>query len=101
MIAGSSETLGYAAEALLLHGDWQAAQDQLDQALEIVNVYGERIYLPQLFLIEAAIANARGELDAGNVSVRRAIAEAQAQGASWLELRALTETLRTRIRDGR
>ena len=91
MIAGSSETLGYAAEALLLHGDWQAAQDQLDQALEIVNVYGERIYLPQLFLIEAAIANARGELDAADVSIRRAIAEARAQDGSWLELRALTE----------
>ncbi len=40
MISGSSETLGYAAEALLLHGDWQAAQDQLDQALEIVNATG-------------------------------------------------------------
>jgi DNA-binding winged helix-turn-helix (wHTH) protein/tetratricopeptide (TPR) repeat protein len=91
MIAGSSETLGYAAEALLLHGDWQAAQEQLDQALEIVNVYRERIYLPQLFLIEGAIAHARGEFDAANASIRRAIAEARAQEASWLELLALTE----------
>src|SRR4029079_19063570 len=36
MIAGSSETLGYAAEALVLHADWDAAEEQLRQAMEIV-----------------------------------------------------------------
>jgi DNA-binding winged helix-turn-helix (wHTH) protein/tetratricopeptide (TPR) repeat protein len=91
MVAGASETLGYAAEALLLHGDWQAAQEQLDQALEIVETYGERIYLPQLLLIEGAIAHARGEPDAAIASIRRASEEARAQGAGWLELLALTE----------
>ena len=52
MIAGSSETLGYAAEALVLHGDLDGAEEQLRQALEIVDTYGERIYLPQLLLTE-------------------------------------------------
>ena len=66
MMAGASENLGYAAEALLLHGDWHAAQEQLDQALEIVETYGERIYLPQLLLIEGAIAHARGDPDAAD-----------------------------------
>ena len=90
MMAGASENLGYAAEALLLHGDWHAAQEQLDQALEIVETYGERIYLPQLLLIEGAIAHARGEPDAAIASIRRGIREAQEQGATWLETLALT-----------
>jgi len=91
MLAGASENLGYAAEAALLHGDWPAAQGQLDQALEIVETYGERIYLPQLMLIEGAIAHARGNPDAAIASIRRATEEARAQGAGWLELLALTE----------
>ena len=91
MIAGSSETLGYAAEALVLHGDWSGAEEQLRQALEIVNTYGERIYLPQLLLTEGAIARARGQHANADASIRRAITEARAQGALWLELLALTE----------
>jgi tetratricopeptide (TPR) repeat protein len=91
MLAGASENLGYAAEAALLHGDWYAAQEQLDQALAMVETYGERIYLPQLLLIEGAIAHARGKPDAAIGSTRRATEEARAQGAGWLELLALTE----------
>ena len=91
MVAGASETLGYAAEALLLAGDSDGAQRQLEQAFEIVNAHGERVYLPQLFLIEGAIARARGQLAAGLTSVRSAIEEAHAQEAPWLELLALVE----------
>jgi hypothetical protein len=90
MMAGASENLGYAAEALLLHGDWQAAQKSLTQALAIVKTHGERIYLPQLLLIEGSIAHARGEPDAAIASIRRGIGEAREQGATWLELLALT-----------
>ena len=90
MIAGSSETLGYAAETLLLAGDWSGAQEQLEQALAVVNDYGERIYLPQLLLIEGAILQARGEPAAGVAAIRRAVEEAREQGAAWLELLALT-----------
>jgi DNA-binding winged helix-turn-helix (wHTH) protein/tetratricopeptide (TPR) repeat protein len=91
MLAGASETLGYAAEALMLAGDWDAAQHQLEEALQIANAYGERVYLPQLFLIEAAIARARGESAVAEAAVRRAVAEARAQEAPWLELMALLE----------
>ncbi len=91
MMAGASENLGYAAQALLLHGDCHAAQEQLDQALEIVTTYGERIYFPQLLLIEGAIAQARGELDTAGALIRRAMEEARAQGAAWLELLAFIE----------
>ena len=52
---------------------------------------GERVYLPQLLLLEAAIARGQGRLDAGNTAVRRAVEEARAQEAPWLELQALVE----------
>ncbi|HEY9380693.1 MAG TPA: hypothetical protein VIQ01_05550 [Burkholderiales bacterium] len=91
MICGSSETLGYAAEALVLQGDLRGAQAQLEEAHLIVNTYGERIYLPELLLTESAIARARGEDENAETSVRRAVAEAREQGARWLELLAITQ----------
>lgn len=90
MVAGASETLGYAAEALVAQGDLDAAEEQLRQALEIVNTYGERIYLPQLLLTQAAIARARGQPADADASAGRALEEARAQGALWWELLALT-----------
>jgi hypothetical protein len=86
MVAGGSETLGYAAEALLLHGD-----------LLIVDQYGERIYLPQLLIIESAIATRRAQTDIAEASLRRAIAEAREQRARWSELLALTELCATPV----
>jgi tetratricopeptide (TPR) repeat protein len=91
MIAGGSEVLGFAVEALLLAGDPVEAQRQLEQAKHIVASYGERVYLPQLFLLEARIAQARGQTSAVLDRVREAIAEARAQGAPWLELVARVE----------
>jgi len=91
MLAGGSENLGYAAEALLLAGDWDAAQQELQEALQDAEKHGERVYLPQLLLIEAGIARARGEYAAANASVRRAVAEAREQEAPWLELVASVE----------
>ena len=91
MLAGGSEVLGYAAEALVLAGDWDAAQHELEEALQFAKTHGERVYLPQLFLIEAAIARARGQSAIADASVRRAFAEARGQEARWLELLALNE----------
>jgi len=91
MISGGSETLGYAAEALVLQGELIQAQRQLDQALELVQRYGERIVLPQLLLLQAKIDSAQGEQAAAAASVRRSVVEARSQGACWLELLALTE----------
>jgi hypothetical protein len=83
--------LGYSAEALLLAGDWEAAQHELEEALLVANTHEERVYLPQLFLIEAAIAHARGQSEVAYAAIRRAVAEARAQEAPWLELMALLE----------
>jgi hypothetical protein len=91
MLAGASEVLGYATEALILAGDLDGAQKELKEALHIADKFGERVYLPQLYVMDAAIARARGERKAAEASVRRAIAEARAQEAPWLELMALIE----------
>jgi tetratricopeptide (TPR) repeat protein len=91
MRAGASEVLGYAAEALLLAGDVEGAQTQLREALQIADALGEGVYLPQLLLLQAAIARAQSRPEAGAASVRRSIEEARAQQAPWLELLALVE----------
>jgi hypothetical protein len=91
MRAGASEVLGYAAEALLLADDVEAAQAQLQEALQIAEELGEGVYLPQLQLLQAAIARAQGRPEAGALSVRQAVEEARAQEAPWLELLALAQ----------
>jgi hypothetical protein len=91
MRSGASEVLGYAAQALLLAGDHDAAQVQLLAALQVADELAERVYLPQLWLLEAAIARAQGLADAGATSVRRAIEEGRTQEAPWLELLALVD----------
>ena len=91
MRSGASEVLGYAVQALLLAGDIDAAQAELAAAMQIAQELGERVYLPQLLLLEAAIAWARGQTGAGAASARRAIEEARTQEASWFELLALVE----------
>ena len=91
MLAGATEVLGYATEALVLAGDIDGAQTQLVEALHVADKLGERVYLPQLYLMEAAIARARGERKAAEASVWRAITEARVQQAPWLELMALIE----------
>ena len=91
MLAGASETRAYAVEALVLAGDWDAAQHELEAVFRLADTLGERVYLPQLFLLEAAIARGRGESAVARDSVRRAVEEARAREAPWLELIALLE----------
>ncbi|MDH4558116.1 transcriptional regulator [Pseudomonas sp. BN417] len=91
MRSGASEVLGYATETLLLAGDFDGAMAELQEALRVGEELGERVYLPQLLLLEAAIAREQGRPDAGANAVRRAVEEARAQEAPWLELRALVE----------
>ena len=89
MLSGASENLGYAAEAVLLSGDWRAAQQQLEEAMTIARRSGELVYQVQLSLLEAAIARARGDDETAEAALRRAVVEARAQDAPWLELLAL------------
>lgn len=91
MRAGASEVLGYAAEALLLAGDHDGARARLHEALQVADELGERVYLPQLLLLEAAVARVQCRADAAVASARRAVQEARAQEAPWVELLALAE----------
>lgn len=90
MLSGGSEVLGYAAEALLLAGDLAGAQRELDDALRAAQVQGERVYLPQLHLLQSAIAAGRGDGAGARAAVQRALDEARTQDAPGLELLALT-----------
>jgi hypothetical protein len=91
MLAGATETRAYAVEALVLAGDWDAAQHDLEAVFRLADTLGERVYLPQLFLLEAAIARGRGQPAVARDSVRRAVEEARAREAPWLELLALID----------
>jgi DNA-binding winged helix-turn-helix (wHTH) protein/tetratricopeptide (TPR) repeat protein len=91
MMAGGSETLGYAVEALLLAGELDAAEVQLREALQFASTHEERVYLPQLLLLEARIARARGDSALADDVLERAVEEARAQGSPWLELLARLE----------
>ncbi len=91
MRAGASEVRGYAAQALLAAGDVEGAERTLADALQFAETIGERVVLPQLRIMEAAVARARGRDDDAVRALRRAIDDAQAQDAPWLELLARTE----------
>jgi DNA-binding winged helix-turn-helix (wHTH) protein len=91
MLAGGSEVLGYAAEALVLAGDCDGAQRELEEALQFVNAHAERVYLAQLHLIAAAIARGREQRELADASTRRAVAEARAQEAPWTQLITLLD----------
>jgi tetratricopeptide (TPR) repeat protein len=90
-LSGGSEVVGYGAEALLLAGDLEAAQAQLAEAFHVAQALGERIYLPELFMIEASIARAKGKPREVEKALRQALAEAREQQAPWLELAPLRE----------
>lgn len=91
MPSGATETLWYAADALIAAGDFDEAEAQLDAAMALVEQHDERICLPQLRLAEAAIARHRKDTTRAEGAIRAAVAEARAQGAPWLELLALTD----------
>jgi len=88
MRAFGGETLGYAAEALLLAGDAAGARREIDEAVVAAQATGDRSALPRLWMIEARIERALGDPQRARVSLERAIAEASQQEAAWLELLA-------------
>ena len=91
MLAGETETLGYAVEARVIAGDWKAAEAELHEALELADNRAERVYLPQLFLLQAVIARAQGRRADSGSAIRRSLDVARAQQSPWHELIAITE----------
>ena len=88
MKAYAGETLGYAAEALLLAGDWAAARKQIEEARQSAEAADDRSCLPRLLMLEARVADALGEGRRARDSLQEAVAEASTQEAAWLELQA-------------
>jgi DNA-binding winged helix-turn-helix (wHTH) protein/tetratricopeptide (TPR) repeat protein len=89
MVAGNTAVMGYAAEALILAGRWPEAQKHLEDALALAQRIRERLFLPDLLLLEARVALGQNQLDAARIAMEAALAEARAQQALWLELSAL------------
>jgi DNA-binding winged helix-turn-helix (wHTH) protein/tetratricopeptide (TPR) repeat protein len=86
---GRSGMLGHAALALVLGQQWDAAQAELGQALAQAARTGERIYLPDLLLLQGRIEWGLGRPQQARDAMRLAWQEAAIQQATWLELDAL------------
>jgi DNA-binding winged helix-turn-helix (wHTH) protein/tetratricopeptide (TPR) repeat protein len=88
MRAYAGETLGYAAEALILAGDWVAARKEIAEAMQCAEATGDRSCRPRLLMLEARIADALGERRRAHDALLEALTEARTQEATWLELLA-------------
>jgi tetratricopeptide (TPR) repeat protein len=80
MYTGNTETLGYAAEALVLAGDFDGAERQLEQAMELVQRLKERAELPNILLLYSRVALGRGDRDGARAFARDALAESRNSG---------------------
>jgi hypothetical protein len=89
MTVGRSEVLGYAAEALVRAGDAKGARRALDEAMGLATALGERLYLVQLLLLEARLADLDGDRVRTREWIHRALEESQRQGKRWLQLSGL------------
>jgi len=88
MRAYAGETLGYAAEALMLAGDWAGARKQIAEAMQCAETTGDRSCRSGLLIFEARCADALGERRRARDALLEAVAEARTQEAPWLELLA-------------
>jgi DNA-binding winged helix-turn-helix (wHTH) protein/tetratricopeptide (TPR) repeat protein len=91
MYAGCPIVLGYAAEALRLAQRPDEAQQRIEQALAMGERIGDRVYIPDLFVLKARIADARDDRAGARAAIDAALREARAQQALWPQLVAHTE----------
>jgi hypothetical protein len=89
MVAGSTQTFCYAAEALVLGSRWDAAQAQVDEALELAHRLGERVRIPDLLLLRARVALGQGRAADARKAMRESLQEAREQQVPGFELAAL------------
>lgn len=90
LLALKGEVLGCAAESCLLAGDSDEAAACLAEAMQHMESTGDRQYAVQLMILDAQATDARGDRRGALERSRRAVAEARAQQAPWLEMLALT-----------
>jgi tetratricopeptide (TPR) repeat protein len=83
---GAAEIICLGAEALAAAEDWSQAERELDQAMQLAQRFGERLYLTEMWLLRARIARARGDTKTARNALVAALQEARDQGSIWLEL---------------
>ena len=91
MISSSTEVLGYAAEALVLAGDWDGAEAELSAAFERVRELDEHEYESMLYLLRARVARGRGDPASAFAALQEAVRIARSQEAPGIELAAACE----------
>lgn len=89
MFAGCTETLCYAAEALLLAEDWPAAREEIDSALALAQQLGEHVELTNLRLLQARVAVATGDPAAARAAILEGLNHARATASPFYEVKAL------------
>jgi tetratricopeptide (TPR) repeat protein len=89
MVSGATSVLGHLADATLAAEGWLAAKTHLDQALELAQRNGERLFLPDLLLVQGTIALGQRHPAAARRSMHAALQEARGQEALWLEVSSL------------
>jgi hypothetical protein len=87
--AGNTETLCYAAEALMLAGDWEGAERQLDEMAALAQRIDEPAQACNLLLCRAGIATARKEPASARKFMDEALVTARAQASPFYELKVL------------
>lgn len=89
MYAGNTETLGYAAESLVLAEDWKYAERQVEEALELAQRIHEHVSTPYLLRLRARIAAGQGSHDRVRGILNEALTVARRQNAPFEELKCL------------
>lgn len=85
-----AEVLAYGVEALVLAEEWTLAKQQLLQAFNLANERGERSYLVQMYILQAKIFSALGDVQEANVALHSAMEAARSLQSPWLEDLVLT-----------
>jgi DNA-binding winged helix-turn-helix (wHTH) protein/tetratricopeptide (TPR) repeat protein len=88
MIASSTEVIGYAAEALVLAQDWDAANRELAHAFTRARELDEHFYVTALLLLQARVASGQGDRAGAYRWLREAVRTAREQEAPGFELKA-------------
>jgi tetratricopeptide (TPR) repeat protein len=94
MFAGNTETLGYAAETLVLAGDWDGADRQLDEALALADRIHEHVMVPYLLRLRARVAKARESDARCREILLQSLAEARRQDSPFDELKSFVELVK-------
>jgi DNA-binding winged helix-turn-helix (wHTH) protein len=86
-IANCTEVMGYAAEAMILAGDWLGAEQQLSTAFDRAAELEEWVYSPMLMCLQARAAFGRGDSVLALHRLREAVTLARKQEALGFELK--------------